>query len=144
MPKFKLTVREVTSMVDIFLAEHQASMDAAKASGNTAQIIPATRATFCRYWQANGDALQRQISSAMVNHWANEEHESYKDYKLQVARIDDAAAAYFEAIALINPKLSQIAQFGSKQECYGGYKDKPDNNIAINIANRGARVNWGN
>ena len=141
--QFRITVTQLTDMVDAFLTLHQESMDAARASGDTSGIIPATRATFCRYWQANGNEVQRRITSSMVKHWVNDGEESYKDYASQIARIDDAGAAYFETIALINPKLSQLAQYGSKQDCYGGYKDKPDNNININIANRGARVNWG-
>lgn len=144
MPKFKITLPELTQMVDEFLASHQASMAEAEETGSTTKVIPATRATFVRFWQVNGNSIQRQITGGMVKYWMSDaENLNTKSYADQIARVDDAASSYFERLALINPKLTQLAQFGSKQECYGGYKDKPEHAVNINIANKGAKVNWG-
>ncbi len=142
--KHKLTLDELRQMVDQFLEVHKASLQEARETGSTAKLIPATRATFVRYWQEHGNSIQRQITGSMVKHWMGDESPNSTSYRDQIARVDDAASAYFEALALINPKLTQLAQFGSKQECYGGYKDKPDTAVNVNIANRGAKVNWGN
>ena len=143
--QFKLTLAEVRQMVDEFLELHQKSLDEAKDTGNTAHLIPGTRAQFVRYWQDNGNQYQRQITNGMINNWVDSSNESENvvGYAEQIARIDSAGSAYFEVLALINPKLVSLAQFGSKQACYGGYKDKPENSICINVANKGAKVDWG-
>ncbi len=143
--QFKFTVAELTEMVDRFLEAADASLASAAETGNTAQVIPATRAAFVRYWRRHGDQLQRTLTKSSVDTWMSEaeEHPTYKLYADQIARIDEAGAAYYERLALINPKLQQLAQLGLRQACYGGYKDKPDTNVLVSVANKGAKIDWG-
>lgn len=143
--QFKFTIPELTSMVDRFLAAADASMREAEETGGTAKLIPATRAAFVRYWRCNGNELERTLTKSAVDTWMSEQDSSpaYKPYAEQVARVDEAGAAYYERLALINPKLQQLAQLGLRQACYGGYKDKPENSVSIQIANKGAKVDWG-
>ena len=143
--QFKFTVAELSEMVDRFLEAADASLASAAETGNTAQVIPATRAAFVRYWRRHGDQLQRTITKSSVDTWMSEaeEHPTYKLYAEQIARVDEAGAAYYERLALINPKLQQLAQLGLKQAAYGGYKDKPDNSVLVNITNKGPKIDWG-
>lgn len=145
MARYKLTLSELTSMVDRFLSAADATMAAAEETGNTAHIIPATRAAFVRYWRKHGTPIEQQISASMVSNWMLDADKDavHQQYAEQVARIDEAGANYYERIALINPKLQQLAQLGLKQAVYGGYKDKPDNNVVVNISNKGTKIDWG-
>ena len=48
-------------------------------------------------------------------------------------------ANYFNTLNL----RQQLAQLGLKQAAYGGYKDKPDNSVLVNITNKGPKIDWG-
>lgn len=145
MPKYKITLPELKSMVDRFLAASDATLSEAEETGSTAKILPATRACFVRYWRKHGTPIEQQLSASMVSNWAFEAEKDavHQQYAEQIARIDEAGANYYERLALINPKLQQLAQLGLKQAAYGGYKDKPDNSVMVNITNKGSKIDWG-